>query len=68
MNIRIDETAEFQIVELAHFADLHGCELISHNGDILIRGKKTKSMDSVVPMYLNDTDGGRVHQYMVGLL
>ena len=39
MNIRIDKTAGIRILELARFAECHGCELVDQNNEILIRSK-----------------------------
>jgi hypothetical protein len=39
MNIQIDESVEIRIVDLMDFADGYGCELVSQNGEILIRAR-----------------------------
>ena len=39
MNIQIDESVEIRIVDLMDFAHGQGCELVSQNGEILIRAR-----------------------------
>ena len=46
MNIRIDKSAGIRILELARFAECHGCELVNHNDEILIRSKRNTNIDN----------------------
>ena len=57
MNIQIDESVEIRIVDLMDFAHGQGCELVSQNGEILIRAKREADADNVVPIRINLNHG-----------
>ena len=57
MNIQIDESVEIRIVDLMGFADGQGCELVSQNGEILIRARLEADTDNVVPIRINMNHG-----------
>jgi len=40
MNIQIEDSVDIRIVDLMDFVDGHDCELVSRNGDILIRTRR----------------------------
>lgn len=53
MNIRIDKTAGIRILELARFAECHGCELVNRNKEILIRLKRNANAGETEPVSLS---------------
>ena len=52
MNIRIDKGAGIRLLELARFAECHGCELANENNHILIRSKRNASVGNIAMVTL----------------